>query len=99
MEITLLGGLGLAGFGLLVGAYGTLIGAGGGFLIVPMLLLVFKLPPALAAGTSLAVVFLNAVAGSASYARQKRIDYRAGLWFARRDAPGCRCRRVLLEGS
>lgn len=88
MEISLWGGLGLVAFGLAVGAYGTLIGAGGGFLIVPMLLLVWHLPPAQAAGTSLAVVFLNAIAGSISYARHKRIDYRAGLWFAAATLPG-----------
>jgi uncharacterized membrane protein YfcA len=88
MTISLWSGLGLVAFGLVVGAYGTLIGAGGGFLIVPMLLLAWQLPPAQAAGTSLAVVFLNAVAGSISYARQKRIDYRAGLWFAAATMPG-----------
>ena len=88
MEISLVASLGLVAFGVLVGTYGTLIGAGGGFLIVPMLLLVWKLPPAQAAGTSLAVVFLNAVAGSISYARLKRIDYRAGLWFAAATLPG-----------
>ena len=88
MEITPLTGLGLVVFGLVVGTYGTIIGAGGGFLIVPMLLLLFHLAPAQAAGTSLAVVFLNAVAGAISYARHKRIDYRAGLWFAAATLPG-----------
>jgi uncharacterized protein len=86
--LTILQGVALVAFGLVVGAYGTIIGAGGGFLIVPMLLLVWRLPPAQAAGTSLAVVFLNAVAGSISYARQKRIDYRAGMWFAAATFPG-----------
>jgi uncharacterized protein len=88
MEMTLVGGLGLVAFGVAVGAYGTIIGAGGGFLIVPLLLLVWHLSPAQAAGTSLAVVFLNAVVGSIAYARQKRIDYRAGLWFAAATLPG-----------
>jgi uncharacterized membrane protein YfcA len=88
MSTTLMSAAGLVAFGVVVGAYGTLIGAGGGFLIVPMLLLVWHLPPAQAAGTSLAVVFLNAVAGSIAYARQKRIDYRAGIWFAVATFPG-----------
>src|SRR4051812_49373419 len=57
-------------FGLGVGIYGTMVGAGGGFLIVPVLLLFWHVKPAQAAGTSLSVVFLNAAAGSWSYAKQ-----------------------------
>src|SRR3990172_7069262 len=75
-------------FGLFVGAYGTLIGAGGGFLMVPMFLLVYGATPQNAVGTSLAVVFLNAVSGTISYARQKRIDYRTGVRFAIATLPG-----------
>jgi uncharacterized membrane protein YfcA len=88
MEISPLAALGLVAFGLAVGAYGTLIGVGGAIFIVPMLLLVWHTTPAQAAGTSLAVVFLNALTGAISYARQKRIDYRAGLWFAGATLPG-----------
>src|SRR3954471_3949052 len=75
-------------FGFLVGLYGTMVGAGGGFLIVPVLLLVCHLPPALAAGTSLSVVFLNATAGSISYARQGRVDYKSGILLALPTLPG-----------
>ncbi len=78
----------LVALGLVIGAYGTMIGAGGGFLIVPILLLAWDLPPAQAAGTSLVVVFLNAVAGSIANARHKRIDFRSGLWFAGATLPG-----------
>jgi len=75
-------------FGFAVGVYGTLVGAGGGFLVVPFLLLVKHFSPAEAAGTSLVVVFLNAISGTLAYARQKRIDYRSGLWFAAAALPG-----------
>jgi hypothetical protein len=75
-------------FGFVVGVYGTLVGAGGGFLVVPFLLLVKHFPPAQAAGTSLVVVFLNALSGTLAYARQKRIDYKSGLWFAAAALPG-----------
>src|SRR5688500_15642984 len=68
----------LVALGLIVGAYGTVIGAGGVFLIVPLLLLVWHLPPAQAAGTSLIVVFLNAAAASVGNLRQKRIDLASG---------------------
>ena len=74
--------------GLFVGTYGTLVGAGGGPLIVPALLLIFHLPPQQAVGTSLTVVFLNALSGTVSYARQKRIDYRTGFRFAIATIPG-----------
>jgi uncharacterized membrane protein YfcA len=85
---SVLAGLEFLAFGVGVGAYGTLVGAGGGFLLVPALLLAYHASPAHAAGTSLAVVFLNALAGSISYARQRRIDYRSGLWFAAATLPG-----------
>lgn len=78
----------LLGFGLLVGCYGSLVGAGGGFLMVPAFLLLFRYPTPLAVGTSLAVVFANAAAGSFFYLRQRRIDIRSGLQFAAATIPG-----------
>ncbi len=81
-------GLELFGFGLLVGCYGSLVGAGGGFLMVPAFLLLFRFPTPLAVGTSLAVVFANAAAGSFFYLRQRRIDIRSGLQFAAATVPG-----------
>ncbi len=86
--MTLALGLGLFAFGLLVGCYGSLVGAGGGFVMVPVFLLVFRFPPPLAAGTSLAVVCANAASGSYSYFRQRRIDLRSGWQFAAATVPG-----------
>ncbi len=75
------------GFG--VGTFGTLVGAGGGFLLVPLLAL---LEPALPAESitaiSLAVVAMNASSGALAYARQSRIDYRSGVAFAIATLPG-----------
>jgi hypothetical protein len=62
--MTLVAGAGLVVLGIAIGAFGTLIGAGGGFLLVPLLLLLFRLPHATAVGTSLALVFLNAASGT-----------------------------------
>lgn len=81
-------GVELVAFGVLVGGYGTMVGAGGGVLIVPALLISFHTTPEQAVGTSITVVFLNAVSGTASYARQHRIDYKAGLAFALASVPG-----------
>lgn len=58
--------------GLAVGAYATLIGAGGGFIIVPVLVLVLPWPHEEAVGTSLFVVAAKAASGSIAYWRQKR---------------------------
>ncbi len=75
--------------GVAVGALGTLIGAGGGFALMPLLVwLDPHAAPDLLTGTSLAVVFVNALSGSLAYARMRRIDYRAGLLFALAGLPG-----------
>ena len=75
--------------GFVVGAYGTLIGAGGGFVLVPILLVLYpRESPEIITSISLAVVFFNAASGSVAYARMGRIDYRAGLIFSAAAAPG-----------
>ena len=77
----------LLGFG--VGSIGTLIGAGGGFILLPVLLLLFpEKNPELLTSISLAVVFINSTSGSIAYSRLKRIDYRSGLVFAIATLPG-----------
>jgi uncharacterized membrane protein YfcA len=75
--------------GLLIGTFGTLIGAGGGFILVPILLLVYPNEKAeLITSISLAVVFFNAMSGSAAYARMKRVDYKSGVIFSPATIPG-----------
>src|SRR2546428_778781 len=75
--------------GVLIGAFGTLIGAGGGFVLTPMLLLVYpNESPEVITSISLAVVFLNAFSGSVAYARMQRIDYTSGVLFAVATIPG-----------
>jgi uncharacterized membrane protein YfcA len=75
--------------GFAIGAYGTLVGAGGGFVLVPALLLLYPgEKPASITSISLGVVFFNATSGSAAYARLKRIDYVTGAIFAVASIPG-----------
>jgi uncharacterized membrane protein YfcA len=75
--------------GFVIGAFGTLIGAGGGFVLVPVLLFLYPdEQPATITSISLAVVFVNALSGSWAYARQRRIDYRTGVAFALATFPG-----------
>lgn len=72
-----------------MGAFGTLVGAGGGFLLVPVLLLVYpgKSPETVTA-MSLLVVCANASSGTIAYARQRWVDYRSGMAFAASTLPG-----------
>jgi len=76
-------------FGLLIGAIGTMVGVGGGFLIVPAIAL---LEPHWKARTitaySLAVVSANACSGTAAYLRQRRVDVRSAAAFAMAAVPG-----------
>jgi hypothetical protein len=85
-------GLELAGLvvlGFAVGTYGTIIGLGGGFVLVPVLLLLYPgYEPERFTAISLAVVCANTISGSIAYARQRRIDYVTGAIFAAASAPG-----------
>src|SRR5438270_10515203 len=76
--------------GFLVGGCGTLIGAGGGFILVPLLILAThpKMPPNIITAISIAVVATNAISGSIAYAVEKRIDYKSGLVFGAFTIPG-----------
>ncbi len=57
-------------------------GIGGGFLIVPALVLVAGLPVGTAVATSLLVISINGAIGVGSYAIQGRpIDYGTAAWF------------------
>lgn len=74
--------------GFFIGTYGTLVGAGGGFLLVPLFLLLYKMPHDTAVGTSIAVVAANAWSGAIRYVMQKKVDYRMGITFAIATIPG-----------
>lgn len=79
----------LVPLGFVIGAYGTIIGAGGGFLLVPALLLFYPIEkPETITSISLAVVFFNALSGSLAYAHMKRINFRSGIVFSIATIPG-----------
>jgi len=66
---------------LAVGVLTSLIGAGGGFLIVPALVLVAKVPVQQAVGSSLLIIAMNASSGVAGYLGQVAFDWRLVTWF------------------
>ncbi|MEB7448882.1 sulfite exporter TauE/SafE family protein [Arthrobacter koreensis] len=61
--------------GALVGLVTGLVGAGGGFLVVPALALLGGMPMALAVGTSLVVIAMKSFAGLAGYLTTVQIDW------------------------
>lgn len=65
----------------------SMVGLGGGLIIVPALVLL-GLPPPVAASSSLVATLANAAGSTAVYARQKRIDYPLALRLGLMAAPG-----------
>ena len=61
--------------GLAIGLVTGLVGAGGGFLVVPALVMMFKLPLPQAIGTSVFVIALNTISGSLIHLGQQQLDY------------------------
>jgi len=83
--------------GVSVGTFGTLVGIGGGIILVPIFLLLFEWTPQNAVGTSLVVVFLNAVSGSIAYIKQKKVYYDAAVRFSIATLPGAVLGSYLAE--
>jgi uncharacterized protein len=77
----------LIGLGFVAGIIGSMIGLGGGIVVVPVLTF-FGFPPTLAASNSLFAAFSNAIGSTISYSRQKRIDYSLGLKLGLLSIPG-----------
>src|SRR5579862_7651011 len=75
--------------GFIIGIFGTLIGAGGGFILIPILILSYpEFSPEIITAISIAIVAVNAISGSIAYARSGRIDFKAGILFAAFTIPG-----------
>ncbi|MBS4211619.1 MULTISPECIES: sulfite exporter TauE/SafE family protein [Neobacillus] len=83
--------------GIIAGGYGTIVGAGGGFIFVPVLLMVFQLKPAVAAGSGLVIVLINAISGVVGYARKGQINYWMGMTLAIGALPGSLIGFLLLQ--
>lgn len=65
----------LAMQGLGVGVLTAIIGVGGGFVIVPALVLIAGLPMRIAVGTSLVIISMNALSGFAGYLGHVAVDW------------------------
>ena len=74
--------VGLFLLALAVGVYGSIIGAGGGFLMVAGLVLVFDLSGATAVGTSVVTTLGIQVTGAYTYTKKGLVERPVALWFA-----------------
>ncbi|HET7568818.1 MAG TPA: sulfite exporter TauE/SafE family protein [Gaiellaceae bacterium] len=89
----------LVALGVGVGAFGTIVGAGGGFVLTPVLLLLYPHETAQTiTAISLTAVFFNAASGTAAYLHQRRVDVRSGIVFAAATLPGA-VAGALLSGA
>jgi uncharacterized membrane protein YfcA len=80
-------GLGLFALALAVGTYGSIIGAGGGFIMVAALVLFFDLSGAEAVGTSVMTILFVQLSGALTYDRAGMIDRPTARWFATGSVP------------
>lgn len=69
----------ISGNGFLVGVTTGFVGAGGGFLIIPALVILLKLPMKMAVGTSLAIIAANSLFGFTISASTQPLDWRVLL--------------------
>ncbi|OEH93959.1 sulfite exporter TauE/SafE family protein [Bacillus solimangrovi] len=81
--------------GLVAGILGSIVGLGGGIILVPALLFLgtyaeafHNITPQLAVGTSLLVIIFTGLASTLSYMKYKTIDYKSGLIFFIGSGPG-----------
>ncbi|WP_088104003.1 sulfite exporter TauE/SafE family protein [Halalkalibacter urbisdiaboli] len=81
--------------GLVAGTLGSVMGLGGGIVIVPALLLfAYYLPilnhmtPQVAVGTSLLIMIFTGLSSTFAYMKQKKIDFKSGAIFFTGSAPG-----------
>ena len=83
--------------GILATSYGVLVGAGGGFIIGPTLMLFFDFTPQSAVGTSILCVSIASLSGAISYLRLKIVDIRSTILFAIAAMPGAILAVIGLE--
>lgn len=84
--------------GLAAGTVGSLMGLGGGIIVVPALLslngvlsILNDVTPQVAAGTSLLIMIFTGISSTVAYAKQKTIDFKSGAIFSIGIIPGAIC--------
>lgn len=74
--------------GLTAGLIGSIVGLGGGVILVPVLLILYEISSlfdwatsSTVAALSLVVIVFTAASSTYSYTKQKRVDYKIGIYF------------------
>jgi uncharacterized protein len=78
----------LFGAAFLASVFGSMVGLGGGFILVPVLRLFMGFSPAYAAGTSLVLIVANSASGALTYLLQRRVHLKIGWLIAAGGLPG-----------
>ena len=65
--------------GLLIGTLAGMVGAGGGFILIPVMLYVLKIPIRVTIGTSLGIVFIGAIMGAIGKIATGQVDWLLAL--------------------
>ncbi|MCF7790469.1 MAG: sulfite exporter TauE/SafE family protein [Victivallales bacterium] len=65
--------------GVVIGSFSGIVGAGGGFILVPIMIIILKIPIRLTIGTSLSIVFLGAIMGAAGKIISMQVNYPLAL--------------------
>ena len=79
--------------GLVAGTVGSLVGLGGGIVIVPLLLglgalSILGVTPQIAVGTSMITVVFTGLSSTLTYMKHKRVDYKSSLYLFIGSGPG-----------
>ncbi|CAM5223973.1 putative membrane transporter protein OS=Ureibacillus acetophenoni OX=614649 GN=SAMN05877842_103144 PE=3 SV=1 [Ureibacillus acetophenoni] len=64
-----------ASLSFLVGIGSGIVGAGGGFLLIPIMLLILRIPTRMAIASSLAITFISSIAGSIGKISTGQVEY------------------------
>jgi len=86
--LDILQALGLVALGSGVALFASMVGLGGGFIITPILILVFRLPAQNAIAISLMAILGTTISASFAYIRQGRVDYTLAVLYDILDVPG-----------
>ncbi|MDQ3737559.1 MAG: sulfite exporter TauE/SafE family protein [Actinomycetota bacterium] len=78
-ELTMAAIAGLFAIGVVTGVVAGLFGVGGGIVMVPAMVVLFGVPPAIAKGTSVTVILPTALSGTVNNHRRGNLDHRAAL--------------------
>ena len=74
--------------GFAVGVPSSMVGLGGGIMIVPALIILFQVPAQNAIAISLVAILGTTVSSTIGYIRHKQVDYKLGLLYDILDVPG-----------